>query len=100
MSPHGAPNYSLKITPISVNTTSCDRTKNAKYLPTTARSKRDWVSAPWYCDSQRTMMGMKKLKKPDTAGGRTPETTANEVGEALAQDWIKGTNTWSWQGYI
>jgi hypothetical protein len=32
------------------------------------------------------MMGMKKLKNPDTDGGRTPETTANEVGEALAHD--------------
>jgi hypothetical protein len=36
------------------------------------------------------MMGMKKLKNPETAGGRTPETTANEVGEELAHNWMKG----------
>jgi hypothetical protein len=41
------------------------------------------------------MMGMKKLKNPEMAGGRTPETTANEMGEALAQDWMKGTKTCS-----
>ena len=40
-------------------------------------------------------MGMKKLKKPETAGGSTPETTANEMGELLAHDWMKGTKNWS-----
>jgi len=41
------------------------------------------------------MMGMKKLKKPETAGGRTPATTANEVGEESFHFRTKGTNAWS-----
>jgi len=70
-------------------TTNCESTKNAKYPPTTAQSRRDWVIAPWYCDSRQMMMGMKKLKNPESAGGRTLETTANEVGEELAHNWMK-----------
>ena len=80
---------------MSVNTTNCDSTKNAKYRPTTARSNRLCVKAPWYWDSQRTMMGIKKLKKPETAGGSTPDTMAKEAGEAVAHFWMKGTIDWS-----
>jgi hypothetical protein len=49
------------------------------------------------------MMGMKKLKNPDMAGGKTPETTANEVGVALAHDWMKGRKNWGcvgWRGQM
>jgi hypothetical protein len=45
------------------------------------------------------MMDRKKLNNPDTAGGRTPETTANEVGEVLAHDQMKGTKNWSCEGW-
>ena len=37
------------------------------------------------------MIGKKKLKKPETAGGRTPDAMANVFGEASAHDSKKGT---------
>jgi hypothetical protein len=64
-----------------VNTANCEITKNAKYRATTARSKRDCVKAPWYLEIQRIMMGKKKPKNADTAGGSTPEIRLNEAGE-------------------
>jgi hypothetical protein len=71
----------LKPTPMRVNMMSCEITKNAKYRATTARSKRDWVKAPWYRESQRIMTGKKKPKIADTAGGSTPDTKLKETGE-------------------
>lgn len=64
-----------------VNIISCEITKNAKYRATTARSKRDCVKAPWYREIQRIMIGKKKPKNADTAGGSTPETMVKEVRE-------------------
>ena len=37
---------SLKMTPINVKMISCEMTKNAKYLASTARSRRECVVAP------------------------------------------------------
>jgi hypothetical protein len=64
-----------------VNMINCEIIKNAKYRATTARSKRDRVKAPWYLEIQRIMMGKKKPKNADTAGGSTPEIKLNEAGE-------------------
>lgn len=41
--------------------------------------------------NQRMMMGRKKLKSPETAGGNTPDTTANEDEEAWNHFCKKGT---------
>jgi hypothetical protein len=43
--------------------------------------ERTW--APWYFKSQRKIKGRAKLKRADTAGGKTPEMNANVPGEAL-----------------
>lgn len=37
------------------------------------------------------MIGKKKLKNPDTAGGSTPDTTAKVLGDAWDHDARKGT---------
>jgi len=37
------------------------------------------------------MIGKKKLKKPETAGGRTPDAMANVFGDAEDHDSKKGT---------
>ena len=50
------------------------------------RDSLTWVS-------QRMMMGRKNPKKPETAGGRTPEMKANEAGDARAHCSRKGTYT-------
>ncbi len=83
--------HSLKPTPISVNMTNCEITKNAKYRATTARSKRDCVKAPWYSEIQRIIMGKTKPKSADTAGGSTPEIRLKETGEDWDQCWRNGT---------
>jgi hypothetical protein len=41
--------------------------------------------------NQRMMIGKKKLKKPDTAGGNTPDAMANVLGDASAHESSKGT---------
>ena len=84
------------MTPISVKMISCEMTKNAKYLAMTARSSRECVVAPWYCDSQRIMMGRKNPKTAETAGGSTPEMNVNVPGEASDQDSRKGTKVVSY----
>ncbi len=81
----------LKMTPIKVKITSWEITKKAKYRAMTARSKRECVMAPWYFDSQRMMMGRKKPKRADTAGGNTPERKSKVPGEELCQEARKGT---------
>jgi hypothetical protein len=37
------------------------------------------------------IIGKKKLKKPDTAGGNTPDAMANVLGDAWAHDSKNGT---------
>jgi hypothetical protein len=64
-----------------VNMTNCEITKKAKYRATTARSKREWVKAPWYLEIKRIRIGKKKPKSADTAGGSTPEIKLKEAGE-------------------
>ena len=41
--------------------------------------------------NQRMMIGRKKPKKPEIAGGKTPEMNAKENGEDLAHESRKGT---------
>jgi len=43
------------------------------------------------------MMGRKNPKIPETAGGRTPETTANDLGDAIDHCFRNGTNAVSCQ---
>jgi len=37
------------------------------------------------------IIGKKKVKKPDTAGGNTPDAIANVLGDASAHESRKGT---------
>src|SRR5260370_38794680 len=73
-----------------VNMTNWEITKNAKYRATTARSKRDCVKAPWDLETQRIMMGKKKPKNADTAGGGPPETMMKQTRGGGDQGWRKG----------
>lgn len=75
----------LNMTPMRVKTISCEITRNAKYRATTARSSRDCVVAPWYCESQRMTMGRKKPNRAETAGGRTPEMNVKVPGDDFDQ---------------
>jgi hypothetical protein len=84
--------YGLKMTPIKVKITSWEITRKAKYRAMTARSKREWVMAPWYFESQRMMMGRKNPKSADTAGGSTPEMKVKVPGDEFCQELRKGTN--------
>ena len=57
----------------------------------TARSSRDCVCAPWYCDSHRITIGRKNPNRADTAGGSTPEMKVNEPGDASDHSCRNGT---------
>jgi len=48
-------------------------TKNAKKRATTPLSNFACVRAPMYCESQRMILGRKKVERPETTGGATPE---------------------------
>jgi hypothetical protein len=74
-----------------VNMTSWETTRNAKYLAIKRRSRYDRVTAPMYFDSLRMMMGKKNPNRPETAGGRTPEAIANEIGDIFDHVSMKGT---------
>ena len=45
----------------------------------------------WTLVNQRMMIGKKKLKSPEMDGGRTPDSTAKEDGEAWYHFCKKGT---------
>ncbi len=65
--------------------------RKAKYLATTARSSRECVKAPMYCESQRIMIGRKKPKIAETAGGKIPEIMENVCGEEVFHSSKKST---------
>lgn len=81
----------LNTTPIRVKMISCEMTKNAKYRAMTARSSRECVRAPWYCDNHRITMGKKKPNSAETAGGSTPEMNVKDPGDESDQSCRKGT---------
>lgn len=101
--------HQLKMTPISVKMTSWLITRNVKYRAMTARSSLEWVKAPMYYVisqlldgqsrsanrltwvNQRMMIGRKNPKRPETAGGKTPEMNAKVWGDASDHSSRKGT---------